>query len=188
MNKKVHLTTDGINKIVNIKAAINLGLSDNLKTEIINFISIERPLIITENIPDSNWVSGFVTAEGNFDIRIPMSKTHKIGHRVQLRFRITQHIRDIKLMEQLIRYLGSGKIYKYPKELAVSLTIFKITDITNIIIPLFEKNPLLGVKQFDYLDFCKVAKLMNEGKHLTTESLNLILTIKAGMNTKRKFK
>jgi len=45
-------------------------------------------------------------------------------------------------MEQLIRYLGSGKIYKYPKELAVSLTIFKITDITNIIIPFFEKNPL----------------------------------------------
>jgi hypothetical protein len=113
--------------------------------------------------------------------------TNKIGlrSRVQLRLRITQHNRDIKLMECLIKYLGSGTIYKYPEKPAVSLTIVKFSDITNIIIPLFDKNPLLGVKLLDYLDWCKIAKLMSDGAHLTPEGLELIQQVKSGMNTGR---
>jgi hypothetical protein len=45
---------------------------------------------------------------------------------------------------------------------------------------------LLGVKQLDYLDWCKVANLISEGSHLTNEGLDKILLIKAGMNTGRK--
>ena len=59
--------------------------------------------------------------------------------------------------------------------------IFKITklvDLNKKIIPLFEQYPVQGVKYLDYLDFCEVAKLMNEGKHLTTEGFDLIKTIK----------
>jgi hypothetical protein len=85
---------------------------------------------------DPSWIAGFVSGEGNFDVRITQS-TNKIGYRVQLRFRITQHERDIKLMESIILKLGSGSIYKYPKVSAVSITIVKISDITNIIIPFF---------------------------------------------------
>ena len=73
-------------------------------------------------------------------------------------------------MECIIKYLGSGKIYKYPSTSAVSLTIVNFSDITYTIIPFFEKNPLrvsllrsLGVKLLDYLDWCKIARLMNEG-------------------------
>lgn len=110
---------------------------------------------------------------------------HKIGYRIQLRFRITQHDRDIKLMEYLIKYLGSGKIYKYTKSPAVVLTIVNLSDLTNTIIPFFEQNPLLGVKLLDYLDWCKIAKLMMDGTHLTLEGLDLIRKIKSGMNTGR---
>jgi hypothetical protein len=49
------------------------------------------------------------------------------------------------------------------------------------------KAKVRGVKQLDFLDFCEVAKLMNEGKHLTTEGLDLIRAIKNKMNTKRKY-
>ena len=89
--------------------------------------------------------------------------------------------------ECLIKYLGSGKVYKYPGKSAVVLTIFQFSDITDIIIPFFEKYPLLGVKLFDYLDWCKFARLMNEGSHLTLPGLNLIREIKSGMNTGRDF-
>jgi hypothetical protein len=34
---------------------------------------------------------------------------------------------------------------------------------------LFNNNSFLGVKLLDYLDWCEVAKLMNEKKHLTLE-------------------
>ena len=46
---------------------------------------------------------------------------------------------EFKLMESIIKYLGSGKIQKYPGKLAVSISIVKYTDITEIIIPFFLK-------------------------------------------------
>ena len=88
-------------------------------------------------------------------------------------------------MEVLVKYLGSGKIYKYQGKAEVVLTIFKFSDINNLIIPFFDKNPLLGVKLIDYLDWCKVAKLINEGSHLTEEGVILIKEIKSGMNKGR---
>jgi hypothetical protein len=66
------------------------------------------------------------------------------------------------------------------------LTIFKFSDLISLIIPSFEQNPLHGVKHLDYHDWCKVAKLMSERKHLTMEGIELIITIKAKMNTGRK--
>lgn len=150
MNNKAQLTLEGLNQIVNIKASMNLCLSDFLKSEFNDFTPVERQVINTENIPDPNWIAGFVSGEGNFDVRITKQPTNKIGSRVQLRFRISQHERDIKLMENLIKYLGSGKIYKYPGKPAVVLTIIKFSDITNIIIPFFEEN---GINLFDSLDW-----------------------------------
>jgi hypothetical protein len=41
------------------------------------------------------------------------------------------------------------------------------------------------VKLLDYLDWCKVAKLMQNKEHLTLEGLNKIRQIKAGMNKER---
>jgi LAGLIDADG endonuclease len=89
-------------------------------------------------------------------------------------------------MELLIQYLGACQIYKYSTNQAVSLTIHKFSDLIILIIPFFEQNPLYGVKVLDYLDFCKVANLMKDVKHLTIEGLNLISTIKANMNRGRK--
>jgi LAGLIDADG endonuclease len=91
-------------------------------------------------------------------------------------------------MELLKKYLGSGKIYKHTETSVVELRISKFTIISTIIIPLFEKNKLHGLKLLNFLDFCKVTKMMSEGKHLTIEGLILIQKIKSGMNKGRKFK
>nr|QCI56457.1 hypothetical protein [Hypsizygus marmoreus] len=154
---KHHLTLPqgvGLKQIINIKASMNLGLSDMLKSEFYDFIptpyGIDRPTINTQIIPEANWISGFVSGEGTFYALITQS-TNKIGSRVQLRFRIVQHERDIKLMENIIKYLGAGKIYKYPNTPAVCLSIVKFSDLSNIIIPLFNQNPIFGVKLEDYL-------------------------------------
>jgi hypothetical protein len=52
ISKKVHLTEEGLKEIINIKASMNLGLSDKLKTEFKDFIPVERPVTYTENISD----------------------------------------------------------------------------------------------------------------------------------------
>ena len=187
VNNKAHLTVEGVNKIVNIKASMNLGLSDMLKSEFAGYSPVERPVINYDNvILDPNWISGFVSAEGNFDVRIP-STNSKLGYRVQLRFRISQHSRDSILMQKIVEYFGSGKIYKYGGKFAVSLSIVDFTDITNIIVSFFNKNSIIGIKLYDYLDWCKIHSLMLNGSHLTVEGINSIRKIKSGMNTDRNF-
>ena len=71
-------------------------------------------------------------------------------------------------------------------ENAYVFKITKLVDLTTKIIPLFEKYSIQGVKNLDFLDFCEVAKIMSEGRHLTSEGLDLIVTIKNKMNMKRK--
>lgn len=187
VNNKDHLTVEGLNQIINIKASMNLGLSDTLKSEFAGYVPVMRPLVNDpENLElDPHWISGFVSAEGNFDIRMP-STNNKLGRRVQLRFRISQHSRDIKLMEKLVKYFGSGNVYKYGGKFAVSLAIVDFTHITKTIIPFFEKYPIIGVKHKDYLDWCKIHSLMVNRSHLTVEGISLIEEIKLGMNTGRK--
>ncbi len=186
MNNKAHLTIEGLNQIVNIKASMNLGLSDKLKAEFKGYSPVEKPVVNNEKTPDPSWIAGFVSGEGNFYVHIAKGTT-KIGYRVQLRFRITQHIRDIKLMESIMLLLGSGSIYKYPKQSAINITIMNSSDISNKIIPFFNEYPIMGVKLYDYLYWCKIHNLILDGSHLTPEGINIIRNIKAGMNKGRDF-
>ena len=187
VNNKAHLTVEGLNELINIKASMNLGLSDMLKSEFSGYTPVERPVINYNDINlDSHWISGFVSAEGNFDVRMPSTKS-KLGYRVQLRFRISQHSRDIRLMEKIVEYFGSGKIYKYSGKSAISLSIVDFADITNIIIPFFNQSPIIGVKLYDYIDWCKIHDLMINRSHLTVEGIISIRDIKSGMNRGREF-
>ena len=188
VNNKAHLTVEGLNEIVNIKASMNLGLSDMLKSEFDGHIPVEKPLIDNNNIIiDPNWISGFVSAEGNFDVHIP-STNSKLGYRVQLIFRVSQHDRDFKLMEKIVEYFGSGKLYKYGGKSAVNLTIVDFAEITNIIVPFFNKYLILGIKLYDYLDWCKIHNLMINRLHFTVQGIDSIRNIKSGMKTGRSFK
>jgi len=45
VNNKAHLTVEGLNELINIKASMNLGLSDMLKSEFSGYTPVERPVI-----------------------------------------------------------------------------------------------------------------------------------------------
>jgi hypothetical protein len=49
-NEKAHLTVEGIEKIVNIKASMNLGLSNTLQSEFAGYVPVERPVVNYDNI------------------------------------------------------------------------------------------------------------------------------------------
>jgi hypothetical protein len=54
MNNKAHLTEEGLQKIINIKASMNLGLSDILQTNFIKTEPVQRPIICTTSIVNPN--------------------------------------------------------------------------------------------------------------------------------------
>jgi hypothetical protein len=57
-------------------------------------------------------------------------------------------------MKNIILKLKTGNLYKYSQTNApaVNITIVSLTDITDKIIPFFNKYPIKGVKLNDYLD------------------------------------
>jgi LAGLIDADG endonuclease len=187
MSKDAHLTMNGLQEIINIKASMNLGISDLVKSEFSNINPVERAIINTTHIPDPHWVSGFVSGEGNFDAGI-RKKNYKIGYQVYLRFRITQHTRDTQLMELLIKYLGAGRLEKDSRirKPSLNLVIGNLSDLTHKIIPFFNQYPILGIKNLDFLDWCKIANLITLGSHLKKEGLEEIRQIEIRMNRGRK--
>ena len=156
--KKEHLTNEGINNIVAIKASMNLGLSNTLQTKFPNIIPVLRPIIDNCEIQDINWIIGFCEGESCFYVVVDVfkSKTHKVGYQVKLKFQISQHSRDIQLMNNIVKYLGSGTLIINNNKSAIDLIIYKLSDIESIIVPLFNNYSLIGNKKFDFLDFCKV--------------------------------
>jgi len=65
---------------------------------------------------------------------------------------------------------------------SISYVVTSIKDISNHIIPHFEKYPLLTQKQADFELFKKVVELMKNKEHLTEEGLQKIICIKAAIN------
>nr|5T2O_A Chain A, I-OnuI_e-ag011377 [synthetic construct] len=187
MENKEHLKENGIKELVRIKAKMNWGLNDELKKAFPENISKERPLI-NKNIPNLKWLAGFTSGEGYFGVILAKSR-NAATVQVRLRFEIGQHIRDKNLMNSLITYLGCGHIYEKNKSGRSWLvyTVTKFSDISDKIIPVFQKNTLIGVKLEDFEDWCKVAKLIEEKKHLTESGLDEIKKIKLNMNKGRVF-
>ena len=108
INKKEHLTIEGLKKIVAIKGSMNLGLSEELKTAFLDVLPVPRPLVVDQEIKDPNWLAGFTSAEGCFLIKIIKSSSFSIGFYVQLIFQLTQHTRDIALMQSLVKFWDCG--------------------------------------------------------------------------------
>jgi len=87
-------------------------------------------------------------------------------------------------MENFIKYFNCGKINIQPT--AIDFVVSKLEDINNIIIPFFNKYPLVSSKNENFNDFCKVSIMMANKEHLSTEGVNKILIKKSGMNRNRQ--
>lgn len=64
------MTTKGLQRIINIKATLNFGLSKELQLMFPETIPVARPLREPCVIPPSQWISGFTSGEGNFSVSL----------------------------------------------------------------------------------------------------------------------
>jgi len=194
-----HLIENGLLKIISLKTNLNLGLPQNLIEAFPKIVPIAKPDYIFKGIPDPFWVSGFTSGDGSFNLKTGSSATTSIGVRVQLRFGIGLHIRELDVIKGLAAYFNL--LYPLtPKSIEVSnvkyknitttskvvdFQVTKFSDIVNIIIPFFDKYPIQGQKALDFEDFKKVVEIMKINDHLTVKGFEKILKIKKGMNLNR---
>ena len=177
MEKKEHLIKEKFEYILTLKASLNLGLSENLSNEFMNIVPAIRPIVNSNpQVPNPNWLTGFIDGEGCFHVNI--KKSDSTQDKVWLTFQITQHIRDSALLESIIKYLNCGRVNIRSTNLAIDYLLTTHNDVNNKLIPFFQEYPLQSVKIKDYLDFCKVINLINNKEHLTKEGVEKIKILK----------
>jgi NADH:ubiquinone oxidoreductase subunit K len=177
--KNKHYTPEGLQKIINNKAAMNWGLSENLKESFTLTLQTPRPLVTSDiNNITPEWVAGFLSlrqGESNFSIFIT-------GKYASVRFSVSQDIRDALLLENLGIYLSCGKINKYKNRDVCELVVAKIDDIVMKVIPFFEKYPIKGSKYNNYIYFKEAAFIIKNKEHLINKGMDRIRELKAIIN------
>ena len=81
----------------------------------------------------AEWLSGFVDAEGNFQVFIDR-------HYVRVLFRIVLHIDDIQILYLIKNNLSVGTVRTSGDHCVYS--IGKVTDLINNLIPILDKHTL----------------------------------------------
>jgi hypothetical protein len=195
-NKK-HLTIEGFNEILAIRASMNKGLPENLRESFPYITGKSLPLVRVPDHFNPHWVAGFIEAEGCFFVKSNSNNNRQFV----LGCQITQHSRDSILMKNFSAFFNCGRL-ETTRGLYVNYIITKLSDINKIIIPFLEKYPVLGSKSKDFLDWKRIAELMSEPRrgsllrnpegspqgeraHLTNEGAEDILRIKSNMNASR---
>jgi hypothetical protein len=177
MANKEHLTQAGLEKIVSIKGAINLGLPDTLKVAFPKVVSIIRPDYSpsVESL-DPQWITGFTDGDGCFSVSISSSG------QIKAVFSIGLNEREQLLLIQIQSFFGTGNINLTAGNRAVYYQINSNALLYSIIINHFDSYPLVGAKQFHYLIWREVVSLMNARVHRTTEGKLIIKSLVEKLN------
>jgi hypothetical protein len=90
---------------------------------------------------------------------------------------------DLPLLREIQYFFGGiGVIFIANDGKSASFEIRSFEELTNVIIPHFDKYPLLTQKRADFLLFKSAIELMRKKEHLTVEGLQKIVGIRASMN------
>ena len=103
-----------------------------------------------------------------------------LGLRPRPIFVLTQDISELDLFKSLLVNLGVGYITTNKNN--VSLYITSLTDIVNVLYPIFDKTPLKYGKFRSYMIFKQIVNKMLNKEHLKLEGLLEIIDISFFMN------
>jgi len=181
MEKGEHKTLPGLLKVFSLKVNLNKGLPTAVKEAFPDILPTIFPKYKISFSINPNWLAGFITAEGSFYISLYESDKRKAGYAVSLSFSLSQHLKDVELLERLCLFLDCGVVRISPNRGTGELIVTKSSDLNQKVIPLLLKYNLSGVKLLDFERFKEVSTLIENKMHLTSEGIALIKTIKDAM-------
>ena len=131
---------------------------------------------------DPNYVTGYSDAESSFILSIYEKKSCTTGWQIQPVFAIQCHIKDIDLLKNIQSFFKVGVIVESHKTYSAKYTVNSIKDLINVIIPHFDKYPLITQKRADFLLFKSALFFMAKKEHITIKGLQYIMNIRASLN------
>lgn len=112
------------------------------------------------------WVTGVTQSDGSFTVGHSVNDG-SLGYRPEPAFTVTQSLRNEGLVLGLQRFFGVGQVHYDYKRRTVTYTVKSLDDLLTVIIPHFEQYPCWTGKQYSFLVFRAVVRLMKAKHHLT---------------------
>ena len=137
-----------------------------------------------------SFISGFTEGEGCFCVSFNLRSKLKTGIEVRPSFSISQNKRNLQLIKLIYERFNCGAIRFSRNDQNYKFEVRSIKDLVTIVIPFFEKNPLMGVKNDDFINFKKVCEIVYQNLHLNKGKLEELIRIAYRLNGsgKRKYK
>lgn len=178
MLSKKHLTQEGLEQIISIKAAMNFGESDKLKLSFPKVTPIEKPSVIVNDIAlNPFWVTAFIEADGSFYVSID-KKTNKMRPWASVGLNDREKFLLIKI-NKFFEEIGS--VYESPKYNFAEWKVFKLANFNSLIVH-FNNYPLQGFKAYNFSIWCEILKLLKNKEQLTQEKIDKIKGLKDKLN------
>ena len=126
-----------------------------------------------ERLWTEGWIVGFVDGEGCFSSPIFRNRPMTMRWQVQPQFVVVQSASSQKVLEDMARFFGCGRVYvnrRYDnhREDLFRYCVSRFADLRDVIVPFFQRNPLRTSKRQNFEKFAQVIGLMEQGRHLTS--------------------
>jgi len=140
---------------------------------------------ISDNI--GYYLSGFADGEGSFNVSlVKRTNDYRHGWKVSLSFNISQ--KDDTIPRIFKEILKCGTI-RYRKDGICYFEVRRIKDLVEILIPFFQKFPLLSKNKRKAFDvFCQITQIVYRKKHLEKGGMKKILELRELIRVSRKRK
>ena len=133
------------------------------------------------------YIVGLTDGEGCFHVQI------RQDYRIVLRYFITQSCDNRIVLDKVHEYFKCGYVYRKAQYhgLKKDTFVYEVTkqdDIRKVIIPFFNKNPLVGIKNKSFLDFARIADITyqrQDTRKLNDLELTEVVNLKKRMNIHR---
>ena len=130
---------------------------------------------------DPQYVVGFVDGEGCFTVSVSQRNSRSVE--VRPMFEIELRDDDRPILERIRATLGCGNIYRlayerygwYPH---AKLKVSNIVDLSQRVVPFFERYPLQAKKARVFEPFATIVKMVARGEHRTSQGLQRIRQLK----------
>ena len=129
----------------------------------------------------SDWIVGFIDGEGCFHVGISRHEDLRSGYQILPELTVVQHQRDIDLLYELRSVMKCGVVRRNHGD-RFCWRVRNLKNLTDIIIPFFEKYPLRSKKKIEFLRFREIVMMMQKGEHLKEDGFARIVKIASEMN------
>ena len=138
-------------------------------------------LDVSQVPPDiGHYLAGFTDGEGSFNVSFRKRSDYAMPWKVSLCFNVSQ--RDRVILTLFVEHLKCGTMRTRPDGVWY-YEVNTFTAIVENVIPFFDRFGFLSAKKRrDFAKFKQIARLIQEGRHLSREGIDEILAIRRDMN------